>query len=347
MARVKNNQPAKKTPRGSLPPATSSQSKSAKKTTITNGGVKRVAKYKPGIVSLRQIRKYQASTDLLIPKAPFSRLVREIAQDYLSDIRFTKNALLATQEATEAYLVRLLECGQLAAIHANRVTLMPKDISLVLRVRDDEVSKTICNLLDMYKHKNRIQKSIKRDVFGGSAKTKKPPVPETQIDEESDDDDDEDIAETFPRGDKEDYIHEVGVSLSKAFPDLEEIRIPDTDKESVLISPEKTTELMEIGEEEAAAIMELENPKTPDANAGPDTDEEQDDEDFDDSPRAIRRAISEVPLPGSPSYNPAIDSEPSQLDLPSMPERPPSPENIHSPGIVDTQNPWERYDLDY
>ncbi|RLO13964.1 hypothetical protein DYB28_004580 [Aphanomyces astaci] len=77
------------------------------------------------------------STDLLIRKLPFQRLVREIAQDYKTDLRFQTTAILALQEAAEAYLVSLFEDTNLCAIHAKRVTIMPKDIHLARRIRGE------------------------------------------------------------------------------------------------------------------------------------------------------------------------------------------------------------------
>jgi histone H3 len=95
-------------------------------------------RFRPGIVALREIRKYQRTTDLLIPRAPFQRLVREICLNYgHSDIRFKVDALMAIQEACEAYLIGLFEDTQLCAIHGKRVTIMPKDIQLARRIRGD------------------------------------------------------------------------------------------------------------------------------------------------------------------------------------------------------------------
>ena len=79
---------------------------------------------------LREIRKFQKSTDLLIRKAPFQCLVKEVAQEFKNDLRFQSTAILALQEASEAYLVGLFEDTNLCAIHAKRVTIMPKDIQL-------------------------------------------------------------------------------------------------------------------------------------------------------------------------------------------------------------------------
>ena len=87
-------------------------------------GVKKPHIYRPGMVTLREIRHYQKSTELLIRKMPFQRLVREIAQDFKSYLRFQSGAILALQEASEAYLVGLFEDSNLCAIHAKRVTIM-------------------------------------------------------------------------------------------------------------------------------------------------------------------------------------------------------------------------------
>ncbi|GJX27345.1 histone H3.3-like protein [Tanacetum coccineum] len=117
-------------PGSSLPPA-------ARKSAPTTGGVKKPHRYRPGTVALREIRKYQKSTELLIRKLPFQRLVREIAQDFKTDLRFQSHAVLALQEAAEAYLVGLFEDTNLCAIHAKRVTIMPKDIQLARRIRGE------------------------------------------------------------------------------------------------------------------------------------------------------------------------------------------------------------------
>ncbi|KAH0928806.1 hypothetical protein HID58_014533, partial [Brassica napus] len=93
--------------------------------------------FRPGTVALREIRKYQKSTELLIRKLPFQRLVREIAQDFKTDLRFQSSAVAALQEAAEAYLVGLFEDTNLCAIHAKRVTIMPKDIQLARRIRGE------------------------------------------------------------------------------------------------------------------------------------------------------------------------------------------------------------------
>jgi histone H3 len=94
-------------------------------------------RFKPGTVALREIRKYQKGTELLIRRAPFQRLVREIAQDVKDNLRFQSNAVAALQEAAEAYLVSVFEDTNLCAIHAKRVTIMPKDIKLAMRIRGE------------------------------------------------------------------------------------------------------------------------------------------------------------------------------------------------------------------
>jgi histone H3/H4 len=90
-----------------------------------------------GTVALREIRRYQKSTELLIRKLPFQRLVREIAQDFKTNLRFQSSAIACLQEAAEAYLVGLFEDTNLCAIHAKRVTIFPKDIQLARRIRGE------------------------------------------------------------------------------------------------------------------------------------------------------------------------------------------------------------------
>ncbi len=100
-------------------------------------GTKAARRYRPGTVAMREIRRYQKSTDLLLKKAPFQRLVREVAQDFKTDLRFQSSAVMALQEASEAYLVGLFEDTNLCAIHARRVTIMPKDMQLARRIRGE------------------------------------------------------------------------------------------------------------------------------------------------------------------------------------------------------------------
>ncbi|WVQ98580.1 histone H3 [Kwoniella sp. CBS 9459] len=137
MARTK--QTARKSTGGKAP-RKQLATKAARKQTATSGaagGVKKPHRYRPGTVALREIRRYQKSTELLIRKLPFQRLVREIAQDFKTDLRFQSSAVMALQEASEAYLVSLFEDTNLAAIHAKRVTIQPKDLQLARRLRGE------------------------------------------------------------------------------------------------------------------------------------------------------------------------------------------------------------------
>ena len=143
MARTK--QTAKKSTGGKAPRkyfATKAARKHAKPPT---GGPKKPHRYRPGSRALIDIRKYQKSTDLLIRKRPFKRLVREITQDIVKqrglpdDLRFQSSAMFALQEASEAYLVQLFEESQLLAIHAKRVTIKRDDIKLARRIRGDDL----------------------------------------------------------------------------------------------------------------------------------------------------------------------------------------------------------------
>ena len=140
MARTK--QTARKSTGGQAPRKALATT-AARKSAPSPGGVKTPHRDRPGTVALRDIRRYQKSTNLLIRKAPFQRLVREVAQKFQSagsmsnDFRFQSHAIMALQEASEAYLVGLFEDTNLCAIHAKRVTIMPKDIQLARRIRGE------------------------------------------------------------------------------------------------------------------------------------------------------------------------------------------------------------------
>ncbi|EPY33093.1 histone H3 [Strigomonas culicis] len=127
MSRVKETARAKR----------SITSKKSKKAPRAASGVKHARRWRPGTVALREVKKFQRSVDLLIQRAPFQRLVREIAAAQKEGIRFSSSALLALQESTEAYVVSLLADTNLATVHARRVTIMPRDIQLALRLRGD------------------------------------------------------------------------------------------------------------------------------------------------------------------------------------------------------------------
>lgn len=136
MARTK--QTARKTTSAGKTPKKHLATKAAKKVSATaTSGVKKPHRFRPGTVALREIRKYQKSTELLVRKLPFQRLVREIAQEFKTDLRFQSSAVLALQEAAEAYLVGLFEDTNLCAIHGKRVTIMPRDMQLARRIRGE------------------------------------------------------------------------------------------------------------------------------------------------------------------------------------------------------------------
>ena len=143
-----------KAPRTQLPTKPTGKNLAAKavagsrRRRIVPSGVKKPHRYRPGTVALREIRRYQKSVELLIRKAPFLRLAREVMQDKtvnrtIDDSksktveRVTGASALAMQEASEAYLVGVFEDTNLCAIHAKRVTIMPKDIQLARRIRGE------------------------------------------------------------------------------------------------------------------------------------------------------------------------------------------------------------------
>nr|XP_044996637.1 histone H3.3-like [Jaculus jaculus] len=110
--------------------------KATHKSAPSIGGVKKPHRYRPGTVALLKLDTIRSPLNL-IRKLPFQRLVREIAQDFKTDLHFQSAAIGALQEASEAYLVGLFEDTNLCAIHAKRVTIMPKDIQLARRIRGE------------------------------------------------------------------------------------------------------------------------------------------------------------------------------------------------------------------
>jgi histone H3 len=137
MARTK--QTARKSMGGKAPRKQIASKAARKSAPSAAAGAKKVHRYRPGTVALREIRRYQKSTELLIRKLPFQRLVREIAQESKADLRFQSTAIAALQEAAEAYLVSLFEDVNLCAIHSKRVTIMVRDIQLARRIRGERV----------------------------------------------------------------------------------------------------------------------------------------------------------------------------------------------------------------
>ncbi|VDO05995.1 unnamed protein product [Rodentolepis nana] len=135
MARTK--QTARKSTSGGKAPRKLLATKAARKISRSVEGLKKLHRCRPGTMALREIRKYQKSTELLIRKVPFQRLVKEIAQNYRTDLRFRSAAIGAMQEAADAYLVGLFEDTNLCAIHAKRITIMPRDLQLARRIRGE------------------------------------------------------------------------------------------------------------------------------------------------------------------------------------------------------------------
>lgn len=118
----------------------------AGKSAVPNG-VEKVARakrrFRPGTKALREIRTLQRTTEMCIKKLPFARLVRDLTPIFHSDVRWSTAGLSALQEATEAYLTCLFEDANLCAIHAKRITIMPKDIRLARRIRGDYERDTV------------------------------------------------------------------------------------------------------------------------------------------------------------------------------------------------------------
>jgi histone H3 len=149
------------------------------------GGVKRPHRYRPGTVALREIRRYQRSTELLIRKLPFQRLVREVCVDYRADLRFQSLALLALQEASEAFLVSLFEDTNLCALHAKRVTILPRDMHLARRLRGESYSPLV-----LHRHLNKQTPKPTKQII--DQPIRKDDTDDDNDEDDTDDDDDDD-----------------------------------------------------------------------------------------------------------------------------------------------------------
>lgn len=133
MARTK--QTARKTTGGKAP-RKQIATKAARKTSLpTPQTASKKPRYKAGTVALKEIRRYQNSTDLLIRKLPFQRFVRNIAQQYKADVRFQAPALACLHESLEAYITGVFEDANACAVHARRVTVLRRDLDLVDKIR--------------------------------------------------------------------------------------------------------------------------------------------------------------------------------------------------------------------
>ena len=125
-SRDKRQMTTKSAPKSSTAVASSAVTKETLK--------KKARRFHPGVRALMDIRHWQKTTDLLIQKLPFQRLVREIAAECKSDLRFQGDAILALQEASEAYLVEYFQDAVQCAIHAGRVTIQVEDMQVVQRL---------------------------------------------------------------------------------------------------------------------------------------------------------------------------------------------------------------------
>ncbi len=110
--------------------------KAAQVTTQKAIAMRKPHRWRPGMVALREIRKFQKNTDLLISKAPFQRVVQEIALKFgKSDLRMQSTAVLALQEAAEYFMVDVFSNTNLCTMHGKHVTIMNKDMVLACRIR--------------------------------------------------------------------------------------------------------------------------------------------------------------------------------------------------------------------
>ena len=140
---------------------TNRNTKKSIKSAPATGGVKKPHRYRPGTVAVREIRRYQKSTNLMIPKLPYQKLIKEITVDKCkqtkdgNDWRWQGVAILASQTAAEDYLTVQLEDANVCALHTKRCTVMPKDIQLVRRIKGEETVITNTNqVASIYKYCN-------------------------------------------------------------------------------------------------------------------------------------------------------------------------------------------------
>ena len=145
--RIPSKPSTKKIIKGEKQPQKHLLQKMLKRNSVT-GGIKKPHRYRLGLLALREIRRYQQSTESLIRRTPFNKLIKEISLEYRIcpdgprtpsvQVHFQSTALAALQEAAENFLVGLFEDVNLLAVHAKRVTVMPRDIRLALRIQGDQ-----------------------------------------------------------------------------------------------------------------------------------------------------------------------------------------------------------------
>ena len=135
MARTKNS--SRKSSSGKVPRTSIAVKRMKSEKKKSDASAKKPSKFRPGTVAIRDIKRYQKGTEMLLRKLPFQRLVREIAQTSKDGVKFAASAVLAMQEATEAHMINLFADTCLCAIHGRRVTIQPRDLQLALRLRGD------------------------------------------------------------------------------------------------------------------------------------------------------------------------------------------------------------------
>ena len=115
------------------------QRRAVSSTGLARATVQRDRRYRPGAAALREIRPYLQSPPPMIRKTAFQRLVKEVAEELglLPGLRFQSGAVSAMQEAAEAYLIQLFQEANFCALHARRVTILPKDLQLARRIRGE------------------------------------------------------------------------------------------------------------------------------------------------------------------------------------------------------------------
>ena len=171
-----------KSPRKAARPTTKSGKKSKKRQRVTFArksrkarktgvpGVKKTMRWRPGTVALRDIKRYQGTTNMLLRRLPFQKLVREICQDWKSDTKWAASALLALQEATEGFMIKLFESMNLVAIHGNRVTVLKKDFSLIVNHFRPDIKQHVAPQIKDFKseevdeNNDRVSRMLRRRV---------------------------------------------------------------------------------------------------------------------------------------------------------------------------------------
>ncbi len=93
-------------------------------------------RYPPGVVRQREIHKQQKSTDLILSRASVTRLTREVIQNLGDRKRIGVDALSVLQGGIESYMISILRAANIAALHAGRTTVMPKDLHVIRRIRE-------------------------------------------------------------------------------------------------------------------------------------------------------------------------------------------------------------------